>query len=52
MLKIKVERGRTSGIIRRIAMGKVAMTGLHRVMKDKEIQMHPKVRLVEALYSL
>ena len=30
-------------------MGKVAMTGLYRVMKDKDISMHTKVRFVKAL---
>ena len=30
-------------------MGKATMTGLHRVMKDKDIPMHTKVRLVKAL---
>eukprot|EP00112_Aurelia_sp_Birch-Aquarium-sp1_P026756 Seg970.1 transcript_id=Seg970.1/GoldUCD/mRNA.D3Y31 product="Retrovirus-related Pol polyprotein from type-2 retrotransposable element R2DM" pseudo=true protein_id=Seg970.1/GoldUCD/D3Y31 len=47
--KIERDGGCTPEIIRRIAMGKTAMTGLHRVMKDKEISMHTKVRLVKAL---
>ena len=50
-LGAKIERkgGCTREIIRPIAMGKAAMTGPHRVMKDKEISMHTKVRLVKTL---
>ena len=47
--KIEKDGGCRSEIIRRIAKGKAAMTGLHRVMKDKEISMRTKVRLVKAL---
>ena len=47
--RIERDRGCTSEIIRRIAMGKAAMTGLHRVMKDKDISMHTENRLVKAL---
>ena len=50
-LSAKIERdgGCSSEITKRVVMGKAAMTGLHRVMKDKDISMHTKVCLVKAL---
>ena len=50
--KIERDGGCASEISRRIAMGKAAMIGLHRVTKDKEISMHTNVRLVKALFFL
>ena len=38
-----------SEIARRIIMGKAAMTGLYRVMKDREILVLTKVRIVKIL---
>ena len=47
--KIERDGGCASKIIRRIARGKAVITGLRRVMKDKEMPMHMKVRLERAL---
>jgi len=41
--------GCTSDITRRIAMGKVGMTGLYRVMKDRTMSVPTNVRLVKTL---
>ena len=46
---IERDEGCTSEITRRIAIGKAAMTGLHRVMKDKDISIHTENHLVKAL---
>ena len=42
----------TSNITRRIAMGKAAMTGLYRVMKDRAISVPTTLPLAKALFSL
>ena len=47
--RIDWDGGCASEIARRIAMGKAAMTGLNRVMKDRAISVPTKVRLVKAL---
>ena len=48
-IRIDGDGGCASEIARRIAMGKAAMTGLNRVMKDRAISVPTKVRLVKAL---
>ena len=47
--KIDGDGGCTSEIARRIAMGKAALTGLYRVMKDRAVSILTKVWLVKAL---
>ena len=47
--RIDRDEGSKSEIARRIALGKSAMTGLCRVMKERAISVPTKVRLVKAL---
>ena len=50
-LSAKIDRdgGYTPDIAKRIGMGKATMAGLYRVMKDREISVLTKVRLVKTL---